>query len=141
MGLWDCYCCLGFLIGYTELGDINTHLVTFQHSIEAGVSEESLANSMLVLLVRGLFSQLKFPYAQFPCVSLSGHQMIEPFWNAVCRLERCGFKVLGLICDGLSANRRLFALVAVRHLCTKLSTHMLLTSAIFSSSQTLRQRW
>ena len=101
---------LGLLIGYTELGDINTHLETFERSIEEGVSGETLANSILVLLVRGLFSPLKFPYAQFPCVSLCGHQMFEPFWDAVCRLERCGFKVLGLTCDGLVANRRLFTL-------------------------------
>ena len=26
------------------------------------------------------------------------------------RLELCGFKVMGLTCDGLSANRRLFSL-------------------------------
>lgn len=103
---------LGELIGYTDLGDINAHLDAFERSIEEGCSseEELLANSILVLLVRGLFSQLKFPFAQFPCTALSGHQMLEPFWCAVCRLERCGFRVLALICDGLSANRRLFKL-------------------------------
>lgn len=68
------------------------------------------ADSMLVILVRGLFSQLKFPYAQFPCTSLSGDQMYDPFWEAVGRLELCGLKVLALTCDGLAANRRLFKL-------------------------------
>ena len=65
---------------------------------------------MLVLMVRGLFTSLKFAYVQIPCISVSGHQMFHPFWNAVCRLERCGFKVLALTCDGLAANRRLFQL-------------------------------
>lgn len=59
-------------------------------------------------MVRGLFSDLKFPYAQFPCSSVSGDQLFEPFWEAVRRLEKCGFKVMGLTCDGLSANRKLF---------------------------------
>lgn len=97
---------LGELIGYTDLGDINAHLDAFERSIEEGCSseEELLANSMLVLLVRGLFSQLKFPFAQFPCTALSGHQMLEPFWCAVCRLERCGFRVLALICDGILSS-------------------------------------
>ena len=36
--------------------------------------------------------------------------MFKPFWDAVCRLERCGLKVLALTTDGLSANRRLFKL-------------------------------
>ncbi len=63
------------------------------------------------ILVRGLFSKLQFPYVQFPCASLTGDQMFEPFWEAVGRLELCGFKVLALTCDdGLAANRRLFKL-------------------------------
>ena len=65
---------------------------------------------MLVFLVRGLFSNLKFLYAQFPCTALSGNQMYQPFWEAVGRHELCGFKVLALVCDGLAANRRLFNL-------------------------------
>ena len=54
-----------------------------------------LANSMLVLMVRGLFTHMQFPYAQFPCTALSGDMMFDPFWEAVCRLERCDFKVIG----------------------------------------------
>ena len=37
-------------------------------------------------------------------------QMFEPFWDAVCHLERCSFKVLALTYDDLSVNRRLFQL-------------------------------
>ena len=65
---------------------------------------------MLVLMVRGLFSKLEFAYAQFPCNELSGDQMYEPLLDAVARLERCGFRVMALVCDGLAANRRLFRL-------------------------------
>ena len=65
---------------------------------------------MLVLMVRGLFSSLNFPYVQFPCNEVSGNQLYDPFWEAVGRLERCGFYVLALVCDGLAANRRLFRL-------------------------------
>ena len=65
---------------------------------------------MLVLLIRGLFSHLSFPYAQFPCAALSGEQMYDPVWEAISRLELGGFKVLALTCDGLAANRRLFRL-------------------------------
>lgn len=35
----------------------------------------------------GLFSDLKFAYAQFPVSSVCGDQLFEPFWNAVSRLE------------------------------------------------------
>ncbi len=45
---------------------------------------------MMVFMVRGLFSSLKFPYAQFPCVDLSGDLLYDPFWEAV---RNCGLKV------------------------------------------------
>ena len=74
--------------------------------------EEPLAQSMLVIMVCGLFSRLEYPYAQFPCNELSGGQLYEPVWEAVGHLERCGFQVMALVCDGLAANRRLFRLHA-----------------------------
>ena len=89
----------GQLIGFVDLGDINNHLSNFKHSMsnESEADDHtytpSLAKSMLVFMVRGLFTKLKFPYAQFPCVALAGEQMFLPFWQAVARLERIGFKV------------------------------------------------
>lgn len=65
---------------------------------------------LIPMQVRGLFSPLQFAYAQFPCTDLSGEQMYDPFWEAVGRLEMCGFRVMALVSDGLSANRRLFRL-------------------------------
>ena len=85
-------------------------MATFERSLFEGITKEPLANSMLVIMVRGLFTHLQFPYAQFPCTSLCGDQLFAPFWEAVCQIERCGLKVLGLTCDGLAANRRLFRL-------------------------------
>lgn len=109
--MYNCILFIGALIGFTNLGDITSHLAEFERSLESDrFPTNSIANSMLVLMVRGLFSQLKFPYAQFPSTSLCGHEMYEVVWDTVGRLECCGFKVLALTCDGLAANRRLFAL-------------------------------
>ena len=65
---------------------------------------------MLLLMVRGLFTQLKFAYAHFASSSLSEYNLYPIFWEAVERLRRCGFKVIGCTCDGLSVNRRFFKL-------------------------------
>ena len=65
---------------------------------------------MLVLMVRGLFSKLAFPYAQFACASVTGDLLMDPVWEAISRLERQGIRVLALTCDGASANRRLWKL-------------------------------
>lgn len=71
---------------------------------------EPLAQSMLVVMVRSLFSSFQFPYVQFPCKDLSADQMYDPVWEAVDRLERCGFRVMALVCDGIAANRKFFCL-------------------------------
>ncbi len=47
----------------------------------------------MVFMVRGLFTRLRFPYAQFPCCSVTGELLFNPFWEAVIRLERMELKV------------------------------------------------
>ena len=98
------------MIGFTNIGDINASLAAYEQSLQGEQVQDKLADHMLVLMVQGLFGNLQFPYAQFPCADLSGEHMYDPFWEAVGRLERCGFHVMALICDGLAANRRLFRL-------------------------------
>jgi len=51
---------------------------------------------MLIIMVRGLFQKLNYPYAQFASAKLSGDQMFDPAWQAISRL---GFHVLALTCD------------------------------------------
>ena len=98
------YCAVtGSIIGFCDLGDINSHLVTPEKQ-NTEEQQPELANSLLIFLVRGLFTNLSFPYA------LSGEHLYDPVWEAISRLELCGFKVLALICDGLAANQRLFHL-------------------------------
>ena len=98
-------------MGFTDLGDIDEHLSNLKQSVENGKSSDPpLATSVLVIMVRGLYSGLQFPYAQFPCTSLSGDQIFPLFWEAVARLERYEVKVIGITCDGLAANRRFFRL-------------------------------
>ncbi len=107
---------LGKIIDFTNLGDVNNHLAAYEKAIDDKADmKESLAKSMLVFMVRGLFSKLQFPYVQFPyvqfpCHKLLGYELYDIFWEAVERLERCGFNVLACTCDGLSVNRRFFKL-------------------------------
>ena len=103
----------GSLIGFVNLGDINNRLLEFENALHYCDDDNDkfpLATSMLVLMVRGLFCKLNFPYAQFASSSMSGDLLFDPVWEAVSRLERLGFRVLGLTCDGASSNRRLWKL-------------------------------
>ena len=65
----------------------------------------NLANSVLTFMVRGAFIDLEFPYAQFSCKNLTGDELYPIVWEAIQRLELCGFKVLATICDGAANNR------------------------------------
>ena len=101
----------GALLGFTNLSDINSHLNRFEQSLQANmISESALAKTMLVIMVRGLFTKPQYPYAQFPSVKLSGDQIFDPFWEAVYRIERCILKVVGATFDGASPNRQFLKL-------------------------------
>ena len=63
----------GAIIGFTNLGDINDHLLHFEQSLSSSTpASPKLAKTMMVFMIRGLFSKLQFTYAQFPCADLSG---------------------------------------------------------------------
>eukprot|EP00731_Ephydatia_muelleri_P000111 Em0001g111a len=101
---------IGCLTGFVDIGDINCHLADYEKQLSNDNIRDPLASSVLVLMVRGLFTALKFPYAQFPCTDLSGDKFFPLVWNAVSCLENLGFTVVALCCDGLSANRKFFRL-------------------------------
>ena len=90
------------LIGFVELDDISTHLTLSE--------KRQIASHMLVFMVRGLFSSLQFPYAQFPSCNLSGGTLYPLVWECIAHLEMLGFKVLAVTADGASPNRRFFQL-------------------------------
>eukprot|EP00731_Ephydatia_muelleri_P025383 Em0017g466a len=96
----------GKMIGFANLGEVNNHLSQYEQLLQGDTAGgPQVAKTVVVFMVRGLFSKLQFPYAQFPCHTLAGSQLYDPFWEAVGRLENCGFKVLCITLDGASPNR------------------------------------
>lgn len=101
----------GALVGFVNLGEVNNHLIKFEDEIVGGEAElRQLASSMFVIMVRALFYNFDFPYVQFACSTLSGNLLMDPVWEAVFRLERMGFAVITLTCNGASPNHRLWKL-------------------------------
>lgn len=90
------------------MGDINNHILEFDAIISNGEPSPSLANTMMVSMVKGLLHKFDFPYAQFACGKMTGDLIFDPIWEAIARLERIGFFVLALCCDGASSNCRLW---------------------------------
>ena len=101
----------GELTGFVNLGDINDHLQHFEQVLSSDTSAQpSLASSMFVFMVKGIFTKLEFPYAHFPCTNLTAEVLYPIVWDAVRRLEALGLKVLVLTCDGAGPNRKFYRL-------------------------------
>ena len=84
----------GKMVGFVDLGTVNNHLLSFEELVSSdSESAPTLATSMMVFMVKGLFTPFRFPYLQLPCSTITGDLIFEPFWEAVFRLERIGFKV------------------------------------------------
>ena len=100
----------GSLIGFSNLGEINNHLLKLESALDGEDMPQQLASSMVVLMIRGLFQKLNFPYAQFAVSNLSGGLLMDLVWEAIFRLEKMGFHVLAITCDGASTNRQFWKL-------------------------------
>ena len=101
------------LVGFVSLHDVSNHLLAFERQCQSDgtLLKPELASHMLVLLVRGIFTGLKFPLAQFPTTSATCHQLYPIVLEAVMQLEIMGFKVISLTSNGSSPNRKVYRLM------------------------------
>ena len=97
----------GELIGYCNLDNIGNAVMDLEKII---LSRESVtAKFVLVLMVRGIATTLKFPLAAFATQNISSDLLFPILWSAIFLLEiHLKLKVLFLTCDGASANRKCF---------------------------------
>ena len=94
----------GEITGFTDLGDPDVNFATLE-------KVNDVASHVLVFMVRGVCIELKFGLANFATTSVTAHQLIPLFWEAVCLLETaCNLWVIATIADGTSPNRRFFRL-------------------------------
>ena len=86
-------------------------------------------------MVRGIFSDIKFPFAHFPTKDVAGDHLFSVMWEAIERIERLGLKVVALTADGSSSNRNFFACVPILNYVTEPKISMLVPSEDSSSSK------
>lgn len=96
------------VVGFAELGTVDDQLNQLEKSDTT--QEKPVATHILAIMIRGIFTSLRFPYAHFPTKSLTGNQLFSIVWEAIERLERDGFKVMAITADGASPNRKFFRL-------------------------------
>jgi hypothetical protein len=104
--VYDKYGCR--VVGFVNLGETMNQIMDFERDCCEGKSELPVAKQMLVLMVRGLFFNLNFPYAQFTTKGITAEYLFPLVWTAIRRLEGLGFKVIAVTCDGAKPNRKFF---------------------------------
>ena len=70
--------------------------------------QPTVASHLLVLLVRGIFIKLNFPYAHFATDGVTADLLFPIVWEAVRQIECIGLKVIFVTADGASPNRKFF---------------------------------
>ena len=107
----------GELVGFVNLGDINTHLLKYEQSL-SGVHRQSHWPSQcspLWFVVSSTSCSFRMPnfhaslflviYSTTPSISIVDCYTIGYLLSLII-IYRCGLKVMGVTCDGNSANRR-----------------------------------
>ncbi|XP_033730198.1 LOW QUALITY PROTEIN: uncharacterized protein LOC117319517 [Pecten maximus] len=96
----------GELVGYCNLDKVGNQILQLQKLSD---NEGSVtAKNMLVLMVRGVSTDLKFPLAGFATLSITADFLYPIIWKAIDIVEIINLKVLFLTCDGASSNRKIF---------------------------------
>ncbi len=83
------------MVGFTKIGDLNDQ---FEQLERGDMEHPAVANHILGVMVRGVFSSLRFPYAHFPTTDTTGVKLYLVIWEAID---------VGLTADGASPNRKL----------------------------------
>ena len=100
------------LIGFVNLEEINDTTNSFEKQCKDGeqsiISEDSVATHMLAFMIRRLFTNLEFVFAQFPTNGVTGDSLFPIVWEAIRNIEECGLKVIVVTADGASPNRKFF---------------------------------
>ena len=92
------------VIGFIDIGNVNNQLNDLEDTCRSETLEDHhpVATHMFVLMIRGIFITLAYPYAHFATSHLTGASLFTIVWEAIERLEMLGFKVLVVTGDGAS---------------------------------------
>ena len=102
----------GELIGFLDLGGIGNDIQNMEVSLKK--ENKPLARYVLVLMVRGVSSNIKFPLSHFITNRVTSDQLFPILWEGVEILEvDLRLKVIFITSDEASPNRRFIRLQKV----------------------------
>jgi hypothetical protein len=97
----------GKLVGFCHLENSD---VDFDNLLGSKTkNDKEPATHVMVLMVRGILSNVNIPFLWYPCKTFSSLQLINVVWKATKALEALGLKVRCWACDGAATNRTFFS--------------------------------
>ena len=70
---------------------VNDHLLAFERSIDDSPDNvDILAKTIMVFMVCGIFTKLHFPYAQFPCASVTSDLPLSSLLDGCVEIREDG---------------------------------------------------
>lgn len=103
----------GKIVGFTSVGELNDAFTQMEMCSEQETAHHPpVSDHILVLMVRGIFFKMNFPYAHFATKAFTADMLFPLMWQAVQQLELMGFKVICITGDGASPNRKFFRMNA-----------------------------
>ena len=107
---------LGKMVGFTEIGNMNDEFKTFQEKLEREQSadklDRELASHVIVFMVRGICSNLSYPFAFFASTGFTASQFYPCTIEATKVFIRLGFHVRTYVSDGASTNRMFYKIIS-----------------------------
>ena len=99
----------GELVGYVDLDGVGNELMNLEAELEN--HDRAIAKFMLVIMVRGICSNLQYILAAFATEGITADFLYPIIWEAIEVIHvDAGLKVLFITCDGASSNRKFFTL-------------------------------
>ena len=98
------------IVGFISLGDINDQLLELERDCQNDKEHPPIAKHVLVLMVRGVFFKLEFPYAYFR-TGVTG-DLFPIILEGIRQLEGIGLKGIFVMVDGSSPNRKFFKMLS-----------------------------
>ena len=68
------------VVGFVDMGDVSNKIADFERECSTIHQHPTIATHLFVLMVRGVFTSLRFPYAHFPTAT---NQSRASFRNCV----------------------------------------------------------
>ena len=97
----------GELVGYVDLDKVGNEFMNLHYALND--ANQSIAKFLLVVMIRGVTTALKYPLATFATDGIKATFIDTVIWEAmeIVEIDTC-MKVLFLCCDGATPNRKFF---------------------------------